>query len=140
MFPYLALLQTGFTMPYLLPDMRCALTTPFHPYPYRRYIFCGTFRRLTPPRRYLASYPIEPGLSSLIIQGDCLADSRLIVKIKIVLSSLFSHYLIIFLKFYFFCNSRPNLYILFLLSPVISAAKLAAFFKGNSRNKDSITF
>jgi hypothetical protein len=31
----------------------------------RRYLFCGTFRRLTPPRRYLALYPMEPGLSSL---------------------------------------------------------------------------
>ena len=30
----------------------------------RRYIFCGTFRRLTPPRRYLAPCPVEPGLSS----------------------------------------------------------------------------
>ena len=31
----------------------------------RRYIFCGTFRGLTPPRRYLASCPAEPGLSSI---------------------------------------------------------------------------
>ncbi len=31
----------------------------------RRYIFCGTFRRFTPPRRYLAPCPMEPGLSSL---------------------------------------------------------------------------
>ena len=30
----------------------------------RRYIFCGTFRRLAPPRRYLALWPMEPGLSS----------------------------------------------------------------------------
>ena len=30
----------------------------------RRYVFCGTFRRLTPPRRYLAPCPAEPGLSS----------------------------------------------------------------------------
>ena len=30
-----------------------------------RYIFCGTFRRLTPPRRYLAFCPVEPGLSSI---------------------------------------------------------------------------
>jgi len=30
-----------------------------------RYIFCGTCRRLTPPRRYLASRPVEPGLSSI---------------------------------------------------------------------------
>jgi hypothetical protein len=29
-----------------------------------RYIFCGTFRRLAPPRRYLAPCPVEPGLSS----------------------------------------------------------------------------
>ena len=31
----------------------------------RRYVFCGTFRRLTPPRRYLAPCPVEPGLSSM---------------------------------------------------------------------------
>ncbi len=30
----------------------------------RRYIFCGTFRRLAPPRHYLAPCPVEPGLSS----------------------------------------------------------------------------
>jgi len=29
-----------------------------------RYIFCGTFRGLSPPRRYLAPCPMEPGLSS----------------------------------------------------------------------------
>jgi hypothetical protein len=45
----------------------------------RRYIFCGTFRRLAPPRRYLAPRPAEPGLSSPHINdlgSDCLADSR----------------------------------------------------------------
>ncbi len=64
--PYLVLLRTGFTLPCLLPAMRCALTAPFHPYPAEtgRYIFCGTFRRLSPPRCYLASCPVEPGLSS----------------------------------------------------------------------------
>jgi hypothetical protein len=31
---------------------------------HRRYIFCGTFHRLTPPRYYLAPCPVEPGLSS----------------------------------------------------------------------------
>ena len=30
-----------------------------------RYIFCGTCRRLTPPRCYLALCPAEPGLSSV---------------------------------------------------------------------------
>ena len=29
-----------------------------------RYLFCCTFRRLTPPRNYLAPCPMEPGLSS----------------------------------------------------------------------------
>ena len=54
----------------MLPPTRCALTAPFHPYhpsPFRRrgrYIFCGTFRGLAPPRRYLAPCPAEPGLSS----------------------------------------------------------------------------
>jgi hypothetical protein len=40
-----------------------------------RYLFCGTFRRLTPPRRYLASRPTEPGLSSAPQGRDHLADS-----------------------------------------------------------------
>ncbi len=33
LFPYLVLLQVGFTMPLMLPLTRCALTAPFHPYP-----------------------------------------------------------------------------------------------------------
>jgi hypothetical protein len=32
--------------------------------PLRRYTFCCTFRRLAPPRCYLAPCPMEPGLSS----------------------------------------------------------------------------
>jgi len=69
LFPYLVLLRVGFTLPPMLPPARCALTAPFHPYRpagsgFRRYIFCGTFRRLAPPRRYLAPCPAEPGLSS----------------------------------------------------------------------------
>jgi len=67
---YLALLQAGFALPDLLPSLRCALTAPFHPYFLKRKllkkrsIFCGTFRKFTLPRRYLALYPKEPGLSS----------------------------------------------------------------------------
>ena len=63
---YLVLLQVGFTMPFMLPSTRCALTTPFHPYLLynRRYIFCCTFHELSPSRRYLALCPVEPGLSS----------------------------------------------------------------------------
>ena len=53
----------------LLPAARCALTAPFHPYlcsrrSHRRSTLCCTFRRLAPPRRYLAFHPMEPGLSS----------------------------------------------------------------------------
>jgi len=67
--PYLVLLRVGFTLPTLLPASRCALTAPFHPYRPAdrrgwRYLFCGTFRGLAPPRRYLAPCPAEPGLSS----------------------------------------------------------------------------
>ena len=31
-----------------------------------RFVFCGPFRRLAPPRRYLAPCPAEPGLSSVL--------------------------------------------------------------------------
>ena len=54
----------------LLPGSRCALTAPFHPCHARlatdrsAVSFCCTFRRLAPPRRYLAPCPVEPGLSS----------------------------------------------------------------------------
>ena len=52
-----------------LPCARCALTAPFQPYRpanrRRRYVFYGTGRRLTPPRRYLAPCPAMPGLSSM---------------------------------------------------------------------------
>ena len=84
MLPYLVLLRVGFTLPPVSPPTRCALTAPFHPYPValrhsprhcavscrascagsRRSVFCGTFRGLAPPRRYLAPCPAEPGLSS----------------------------------------------------------------------------
>ena len=31
--PYSVLLPVGFALPPLLPEARCALTAPFHPYP-----------------------------------------------------------------------------------------------------------
>src|SRR5262245_30090238 len=68
---YLALLRLGVTVPPLLPAMRWALTPPFHPCRSqglrpgsRRSLLCGPIRRLTAPRRYLAVYPLELGLSS----------------------------------------------------------------------------
>jgi hypothetical protein len=47
----------------------------FSPLPLRRYIFCGTCRGLASPRCYLAPCPIEPGLSSVSYNSDCLANS-----------------------------------------------------------------
>lgn len=56
---YSVLLPVGFTLPPLLPEERCALTAPFHPYlqlcptvahgasPGRRFVFCGTFPKVT---------------------------------------------------------------------------------------------
>ena len=51
----------------------------------RRYTLCCTCRRLTPPRCYLAPCPMEPGLSSLLINqnGDCLAGSERSLRIVI---------------------------------------------------------
>jgi len=69
------------------PLGRWALTPPFHPYhaplrAVRRFVFCCTFRRLTPPRRYLAPCSVEPGLSSAhccdatALTDSATADSR----------------------------------------------------------------
>ena len=61
-YPYLVLLRMGFTLPALLPDPRCALTAPFHPYrfgdikpPTWRFTFCGTVPGVTPAGCYPAS-------------------------------------------------------------------------------------
>jgi len=76
----------GFPCRILLPDARCALTAPFHPYPLPRrdgrYIFCCTFRRLAPPRCYLAPCPVEPGLSSF----PPVAETRLPGRLSGILS------------------------------------------------------
>ncbi len=69
-FPIWSCSRWGLPCRSVLPPARCALTAPFHPYPVHaeaiqgRYLFCCTFRRLAPPRRYLAPCPVEPGLSS----------------------------------------------------------------------------
>ena len=79
---YLVLLQVGFTLPRnvttrAVRSYRTISTLPV-PEGHRRYIFCCTFRRLAPPRRYLAPCPPEPGLSSAHknTYSDCLADFR----------------------------------------------------------------
>jgi len=52
----------------LLPHL---FTLTCAPKGHRRYVFCGTFRRLAPPRRYLAPCPMEPGLSSTPRRSGC---------------------------------------------------------------------
>ncbi len=62
---YLVLLPVGFAKLLMLPQARCALTTPFHPYLINwRYIFCGTFPRVTSAGYYPALSLLETGLSS----------------------------------------------------------------------------
>ena len=75
---YLVLLRAGFTMPRTvtsravrsyrtlspLPVLVCHHAKAIRHLELRRFAFCCTFRRLTPPRRYLALCPMEPGLSS----------------------------------------------------------------------------
>jgi hypothetical protein len=59
------------------PELRWALTPPFHPYRSynRRYIFCCTFRRVAPPGRYPAFRSMESGLSSNRSSRSAIASS-----------------------------------------------------------------
>ena len=67
--PYSVLLPVWFAMPVPLPDPRCALTAPFHPYcPFipppqageggmgERFVLCGTVPGVAPAGRYPAPY------------------------------------------------------------------------------------
>src|SRR5262245_36976197 len=81
--PYLVLLRAGFCLPPVLPQARCALTAPFHPYsptPLRasaeRYIFCATVLRVAPTGSYPAHCPAEFGLSSPRLGASRLARGR----------------------------------------------------------------
>ena len=65
--PYLILLPVGFALPPLLPEARCALTAPFHPYP--RQAAGGLFSvalslGLPPAAVSRHRVLLEPGLSS----------------------------------------------------------------------------
>ena len=83
---YLVLLRTGFTVPLTVAGGAVRSYRTLSPLPTvsmtsrGRSTLCCTFRRLTPPRRYLALRPMEPGLSSLPSCGtkrdsDCPIDS-----------------------------------------------------------------
>ena len=82
--PYSVLLRVGFAVPQSVATCAVRSYRTFSPLPHiavRRFVFCGTFRRLAPPRRYLAPCPAEPGLSSEVCNlSDCLADSQWLVS------------------------------------------------------------
>ena len=55
----------GLHVPRLLPAGRWSLTPPFHPYRQKAAVyFCCTVPEVAFARRYLASCPVKPGLSS----------------------------------------------------------------------------
>jgi hypothetical protein len=61
--PYSVLLPVWFAMPFPLPDPRCALTAPFHPYCAKapkgkgeRFVLCGTVPGVAPAGRYPAPF------------------------------------------------------------------------------------
>ena len=65
--PYSVLLPVGFTVPALLPDRRCALTAPFHPYLRRNaggLLSVALSLGSPPPGVTRHRVSLEPGLSS----------------------------------------------------------------------------
>src|SRR5690606_30137187 len=61
--PYSVLLGVGFAMPQRVATCAVRSYRTISPLPgpkARRYPFCCTFRRLAPPRRYLAPCPMSP--------------------------------------------------------------------------------
>ena len=81
--PYLVLLRTGFTLPLALPQARCALTAPFHPYPTSRGVRGGIFSVALAVGSRLPGVTWRPVLRSPDFppsrhddrNSDCLADS-----------------------------------------------------------------
>jgi len=82
-FPILALLQVGFAVPRMLPP-RAVRSLPHHftltgaaCAALRRYLFCCTFRGLTPPQALPGTVPYgaRTFLHVLAHTSDCLADS-----------------------------------------------------------------
>ena len=77
--PYLALLRTGFTLPLLLPEARCALTAPFHPYwpkPAVYFLWHFPLVHTTQTLSGVLPYGARTFLHQSKISSDCLADSE----------------------------------------------------------------
>lgn len=68
-YSYLVLLLAGFSMQFQLPETRCALTTPFHPYLKLGGIFSVALSLRSPSPGVTRSYVyVESGLSSPLIK------------------------------------------------------------------------
>ena len=82
----------------------------------RRSTLCCTFRRLSPPRRYLASRSMEPGLSSIPPQrrnSDCLVNSVVILQVRRVRKRGLSAFSCYFFKFSSQLCTLVTLYLIF---------------------------
>ncbi len=68
--PYMVLLRMGFTLPFLSPEMRCALTAPFHPYLASPGGLFSVALSLRSPSLEVIQHPdpVKPGLSSVIVK------------------------------------------------------------------------
>ena len=74
--PYSVLLPVGFTLPPALPQARCALAAPFHPYPADArapkpggLLSVALSLGSPPPAVSRHRIPVEPGLSSSVAAG-----------------------------------------------------------------------
>jgi hypothetical protein len=74
--PYSVLLPVGFTLPPALPQARCALAAPFHPYPAGArapkpggLLSVALSLGSPPPAVNRHRIPVEPGLSSSVAAG-----------------------------------------------------------------------
>src|SRR5690606_3393530 len=103
----------------------------------RRYTLCCTFRRLAPPRRYLALCPAEPGLSSppVIKTTGAATVWRTLRRAGYSFAGLGSSAFLDQSADTPPFISRARLYRSFFLSPVTWATIAAAFFTGNSSSK-----
>ena len=92
-YPYLALLRMGFTMPSLLPKTRCALTAPFHPYQLKswRYIFCGTFPKVSLAGNYPAL--LLSGVRTFLLKKAAIQSSSSYFIMKFLLVCQFNNFL-----------------------------------------------
>ena len=105
----------------LAPDGVCRAVTCYQgrgallPHPFtltdgrtrRRFTFCCTFRRLAPPRRYLASYPMEPGLSSPLQAGQRLSDQ---LRVRTITDSVYGCTLALTVDFWGACCAAIGQY------------------------------